>query len=130
MRMAGIPVKVENWGGKMHMKSLIIDDKYLLIGSMNFTAGAHYQNDENCLLIEDANTTIQARKNFEYMWDSIPNKWLKSEPKPEGKDSKYSCSDGIDNDHDDLIDEFDPDCKAFRLFKKEYTFSQVGPFEP
>ncbi|MBQ2428307.1 MAG: hypothetical protein II264_07450, partial [Ruminococcus sp.] len=39
MRMAGIPVKVENWGGKMHMKSLIIDDKYLLIGSMNFTAG-------------------------------------------------------------------------------------------
>ncbi len=130
MRMAGIPVKVENWGGKMHMKSLIIDDKYLLIGSMNFTAGAHYQNDENCLLIEDSNTTIQARKNFEYMWDSIPNKWLKSEPKPEGKDSKYSCSDGIDNDHDDLIDEFDPDCRAIRLFKKEYTFSQVGPFEP
>lgn len=65
MRMAGIPVKIENWGGKMHEKSLIIDDKYLLIGSMNFTSGAHYQNDENSLLIENKEIAIKSRKRFE-----------------------------------------------------------------
>ncbi len=32
-----IPVKTENYAGKMHSKSVIIDDKYLVIGSMNFS---------------------------------------------------------------------------------------------
>ena len=113
LRLAGIPVKVENWAGKMHEKSLIIDDKYLLIGSMNFTSGAHYQNDENSLLIENKDVTIQARKRFEKLWQSIPDKWLYSNPKPEGSDSNFSCFDGIDNDHDGLIDSEDPDCYSF-----------------
>lgn len=111
LRMAGIPVKVENWGGKMHEKSMIIDDKYLLIGSMNFTSASHFQNDENSLLIENSEIAIAARKNFETLWKSIPNKWLKDNPKPEGKDSINSCKDGIDNDHDGFIDFEDEDCK-------------------
>ena len=110
LRLAGIPVKVENWGGKMHDKSLIIDDKYLLIGSMNFTSGAHYQNDENSLLIENKEIAIKARKRFEKLWKNIPDKYLTENPKPEGADSKYSCFDGLDNDHDGKIDCDDEDC--------------------
>lgn len=128
MRMAGIPVKIENWGGKMHEKSLIIDDKYLLIGSMNFTSGAHYQNDENSLLIENKEIAIKSRKRFEKLWKSIPNKWLYSIPKPEGIDSKYSCFDNIDNDHDGLIDADDPDCACFYKEKQnKYIYNQTGP---
>ena len=37
LRNAGILVKTENYAGKMHSKSMIIDDKYTLIGSMNFS---------------------------------------------------------------------------------------------
>lgn len=128
MRMAGIPVKIENWGGKMHEKSLIIDDKYLLIGSMNFTSGAHYQNDENSLLIENKEIAIKSRKRFEKLWKSIPDKWLYSIPKPEGEDSKYSCFDNIDNDHDGLIDADDPDCACFYRGKQnKYIYNQKGP---
>ncbi|MFK7928173.1 MAG: phospholipase D-like domain-containing protein, partial [Myxococcota bacterium] len=32
LRAAGIPVKIENWGGKMHMKSAIIDHKHVIVG--------------------------------------------------------------------------------------------------
>lgn len=128
MRMAGIPVKVENWGGKMHEKSLIIDDKYLLIGSMNFTSGAHYQNDENSLLIENKKIAIKSRKRFDKLWKSIPDKWLYYIPKPEGEDSKYSCFDNIDNDHDGLIDSEDPDCACFYKGKQnKYIYNQIGP---
>ncbi len=128
MRMAGIPVKIENWGGKMHEKSLIIDDKYLLIGSMNFTSGAHYQNDENSLIIENKEIAIKSRKRFEKLWKSIPDKWLYSIPKPEGEDSKYSCFDNIDNDHDGLIDLDDPDCACFySRNQNKYIYNQKGP---
>ena len=126
MRMAGIPVKIENWGGKMHEKSLIIDDKYLLIGSMNFTSGAHYQNDENSLLIENKEIAIKSRKRFEKLWKSIPDKWLYSIPKPEGEDSKYSCFDNIDNDHDGLIDADDCAC-FYRGKQNKYIYNQKGP---
>ncbi|MFI3300453.1 MAG: phospholipase D-like domain-containing protein [Candidatus Gastranaerophilales bacterium] len=110
-RMAGIPVKIENWGGKMHQKSMIIDDEYILIGSMNFTSGAHYTNDENSLLIKNTQIAQEFKAHFEYLWDSIPDKWLTDKPKPESCDSYNSCVDGIDNDHDGLRDGEDPDCK-------------------
>ena len=32
LRAAGIPLKVETWGGKMHMKSASIDSKYVVTG--------------------------------------------------------------------------------------------------
>ena len=37
LRQAGIPVKAENYAGKMHSKSMIVDNKYTIIGSMNFS---------------------------------------------------------------------------------------------
>ena len=51
------------------------------------------------------------KKEFEKSWNSIPNKWLYNNPRPEGKDSKYSCFDGVDNDHNGLFDKDDPACK-------------------
>ena len=77
---------------------------------MNFTSGAHYQNDENSLLIENKEIAIKARKRFEKLWKNIPDKYLTENPKPEGADSKYSCFDGLDNDHDGKTDCDDEDC--------------------
>ena len=48
---------------------------------------------------------------FLYQWNKIPNKWLKYSPRSEGKDSIGSCSDGIDNNYNELIDLEDEGCK-------------------
>ena len=48
---------------------------------------------------------------FLYQWQKIPDKWLKSNPRAEGIDSIGSCTDGIDNDYDELIDKDDSACK-------------------
>ena len=72
MKSNNLSVKVENWAGKMHMKSMIIDDEKLVIGSMNFTKQGENVNDENCIIIKNA--PILTRKHKEHfldLWNSI-----------------------------------------------------------
>ena len=112
LRKSGIKVKVENWAGKMHAKTVIIDDKTIISGSANWTYSAFKYNDENLIVFKNIpKEALFLKKDFEQSWKSIPNKWLYKNPKPEGKDSKYSCSDGVDNDHNGLFDKNDPACK-------------------
>ena len=67
-----IELKVEHWSGKMHMKSMIIDDSTLVIGSMNFTKQGEQVNDENCLIIKNAPGLTSAYKaHFLELWNSI-----------------------------------------------------------
>ncbi len=110
LRDAGIKLKVENWGGKMHMKSMITDNDYIVIGSTNFTKTGITQNDENMLIIKNSKLNQKFKSEFLKYWKSIPDKWLYNSPLPEGKDSINSCSDGIDNDHDGYYDKKDFDC--------------------
>ena len=68
----GVELKIEHWQGKMHMKSMIIDDKNLVIGSMNFTKQGETVNDENCLIIKNApNLTSAYKAHFLELWESI-----------------------------------------------------------
>ena len=111
IRAAGIPVKVENYAGKLHSKTMIIDNKYLILGSMNFSYSGENRNDENLIILDNPEAAIFYRKFFEYLWKKIPDRWLKYSPKAEGLDSEGSCSDGQDNDYDGLIDSADEGCK-------------------
>ena len=52
----GIPVAVDKVPGIAHNKVMIIDDKYVLTGSFNWTQAAEKRNAENLLLIEDVKT--------------------------------------------------------------------------
>lgn len=110
IRELGIPIKVENWGGKMHMKSLVSDDTYIILGSCNFTNTGINKNDENLLIIKNPELAKGFKTKFLDYWDIIPDNWLYATPKPEGKDSIGSCSDGLDNDHNGLTDKEDPNC--------------------
>ena len=112
LRSAGIPVKAENYAGKMHSKSMIIDDKYVLIGSMNFSKSGENRNDENLIILEDSGAAKFYKEFFLYQWNKIPDKWLKYTPRAEGKDSIGSCSDGIDNNYDGKTDMEDEACRA------------------
>lgn len=112
LRENGVPVKIENYAGKMHSKTMIIDDKYLLLGSMNFSYSGENRNDENFIILANPEAAKFYKSFFLYLWDKIPDKWLKYYPKAEGLDSVGSCSDGIDNDYDGLIDSADEGCRA------------------
>jgi len=111
LRENGIPVKVENWGGKMHMKSAIIDGKHLIVGSMNWTSAGESKNDENTLIVRNALDAISYQEFFNELWLSIDNKWLLRDPLAESKDSYPSCNDTIDNDFDRFVDSKDKSCR-------------------
>ena len=54
------------------MKSIILDDETLVIGSMNFTKQGEKMNDENCLIIKKApELTKNYKKHFLELWNSI-----------------------------------------------------------
>ena len=110
LRENGISLKVEDWGGKMHMKSAIIDGKHLILGSMNWTSAGESKNDENTLIIRNARDAKNYQEFFNLLWSSIDDKWLRGDPLPESPDSHPSCNDTIDNDFDKLIDLNDKDC--------------------
>lgn len=110
LRKAGIPLKTESFAGKMHTKSIIIDDKVVITGSMNFSNSGENKNDENCLIIEDKEIAKFYRGYFEYIWAKIPDKWLYKNIQAESKDSVGSCNDGLDNDYDGKTDAEDGGC--------------------
>ncbi|MBR1461358.1 hypothetical protein IJ596_07000 [bacterium] len=111
LRDAGIPLKTENFAGKLHSKAIIIDDKYIISGSMNLSASGDKFNDENTLIIENEKFAKMYKAFFEYMWAVIPDKYLKFNPPPESKESIGSCSDGVDNNFNGKIDLDEPLCK-------------------
>lgn len=119
LRNAGIKVKTENKAGKMHMKTIIIDDKYSIIGSMNFTKNGESHNDENVLILQNKEITKYLKSTFLYMWNEIPQKYLNRDPRAEAPESIGSCFDGIDNDFDGLIDKKDDSCSFKKYVKKQ-----------
>ena len=110
LRANKLSVKTENYAGKMHSKSIIADDKYTIIGSMNFSYSGENKNDENLVLIQDETITKFYKKFFLEQWNKIDDKWLNFDPKSEGFDSIGSCYDGIDNDYDGTVDSKDIAC--------------------
>lgn len=112
LRQINIPVKVEDKAGKMHSKSIIIDDNITLFGSMNLTKSGDTKNDESVMYIVNPIVAKQFKKQFLYTWDSIPDKWLIKTPRAESPDSVGSCFDGIDNDFDGDVDASDNGCQA------------------
>ncbi|MBR1616711.1 DUF1669 domain-containing protein [bacterium] len=111
LREKKIPVIVENWGGKNHEKTIMVDSKILIFGSCNFTKSGFEKNDENVVVIENANLAKAYRKYFFELFNSIDKKFLNKIPRSEGFDSINSCSDGLDNNFDGKKDKEDVGCQ-------------------
>ena len=110
VRAAGIPLKIEAWGGKMHMKAAAIDGKTVIVGSMNWTSAGEWGNDENTLVVHSPEHAKTFHDWYDGMWAHVPERWLEGRPDPESKDSATACTDGSDNDFDHLADGEDPGC--------------------
>ncbi len=113
LRQAGIDVRVENWPGKMHMKTAVVDSVHTVIGSMNWSQAGEQKNDETTSIIFDHPSLAQDHQRyFETLWQSLRNSRTAAgaDARAESRSSPGSCTDGIDNDHDGLIDDQDPSC--------------------
>ncbi|MCQ2789283.1 MAG: phosphatidylserine/phosphatidylglycerophosphate/cardiolipin synthase family protein [bacterium] len=121
LRLAGIPVKTEVFAGKLHSKTILIDDTYTIVGSMNLSKSGESKNDENVVIIKNSQVTVFYKKFFEYLWTRIPNKWLKYSARAESPESIGSCRDGIDNDFGGKIDSQDDSCKIVKKKKSSKT---------
>jgi phosphatidylserine/phosphatidylglycerophosphate/cardiolipin synthase-like enzyme len=53
LKRAGLDVLEDGNCYTLHSKTMVIDDRYVITGSFNFTANAEKSNDENLLLIDD-----------------------------------------------------------------------------
>ena len=111
LRTGGVSVKTENYAGKLHSKSIIIDDKYTVIGSMNFSLSGAARNDENIVVLENPEVAKFYCRFFKYLWSRIPDTWLYKDVNAESVHSIGSCSDGLDNDYDGLVDLEDEGCR-------------------
>jgi len=114
LRKHGVTVKVENFGGKMHIKSIIVDDKYIVSGSMNLTKAGNSKNDENTIIVHNTNLAKEYKHYFLELWSAIPDKYLHIDPSAESLESGNSCRDGIDNDFDHTVDGNDYLCRRDR----------------
>lgn len=112
LRKSGILLKTENYAGKLHSKTIIIDDEYLITGSMNFSNSGENKNDENLLVIKNSKIAKAHKAFFLYLWTMIPNKYLKYNAKPESTESIGSCTDGVDNNFNGKIDSQEELCRG------------------
>lgn len=59
-----IPIYIDSAHAIAHNKNMMIDDKYVISGSFNFTKAANESNAENCLLIKDKDTSTAYIDNW------------------------------------------------------------------
>ncbi len=115
LRSEGIHIRVENWGGKMHMKTAVADGMHTLMGSMNWSLSGSESNDENTIVIKNNPVLAGQLSTYFYkLWDTLTQYQLSgsslADPHAESFSSINSCYDGLDNNHDGKIDAEDPGC--------------------
>jgi phosphatidylserine/phosphatidylglycerophosphate/cardiolipin synthase-like enzyme len=65
---AKVPVKVDGNKYTMHHKVIVIDESTVITGSFNFTKSADQENDDNVLVIHDADLAKLYLQEFDRVW--------------------------------------------------------------
>jgi phosphatidylserine/phosphatidylglycerophosphate/cardiolipin synthase-like enzyme len=68
LRLAGIPIRVNQHDGLMHLKQVVVDDEVNANGSMNHTTSGNRYNDERLDVIRDHAISVKAREKFLSLW--------------------------------------------------------------
>lgn len=69
LKKAGIPIKINDHQGLMHLKITIADNDIVTTGSYNYSAGATYNNDEVLVVINDQKIASDFEDKFVDMWN-------------------------------------------------------------
>lgn len=68
MRAAGLDVRLDGNPYTMHHKVIVVDGRTVVFGSYNFTDSAENSNDENVLIVHDADIAAQFTQEFQRVW--------------------------------------------------------------
>lgn len=64
-----VPVRRDGNPSFMHHKVIVIDERIVVTGSMNYSTNAEENNDENVLIIDNAEIARLYTQEFERVWD-------------------------------------------------------------
>jgi phosphatidylserine/phosphatidylglycerophosphate/cardiolipin synthase-like enzyme len=78
---AKVPVRRDGNGSFMHNKVIVVDERYVITGSLNFSTNAETSNDENVLIIDNPDIAKLYMQDFERVWT------LAADPEP----TKFNC---------------------------------------
>ena len=70
-QQAELDVLIDGIDGQMHHKVFIVDEKIVALGSYNFSKSAEERNDENLLIIYDADIAKQFILEFARVWEQV-----------------------------------------------------------
>ena len=77
LAIKGLEVRIDRREPMMHMKTMILDNKTLILGSYNFSAAAENRNVEILAVINSRETAAQATVNWKFHWNhAMPYKTL------------------------------------------------------
>ncbi|HKJ38926.1 MAG TPA: phospholipase D-like domain-containing protein [Anaerolineales bacterium] len=79
---ANVPARRDGNGGFMHNKFIIVDERYVATGSLNYSTNAETSNDENVIIIDNPDIARLYMQEFERVWS------LAEDPEPE----KFPCN--------------------------------------
>jgi phosphatidylserine/phosphatidylglycerophosphate/cardiolipin synthase-like enzyme len=65
---AGIPVRLDSNPQLLHDKFAVIDDAFVITGSMNWTQNGVKENNENELVIHSPQLNVQFANEFQKLW--------------------------------------------------------------
>jgi phosphatidylserine/phosphatidylglycerophosphate/cardiolipin synthase-like enzyme len=52
----------------MHNKVIVVDERYVITGSLNFSTNAEESNDENVIIIDNAEIAKLYMQDFDRIW--------------------------------------------------------------
>jgi phosphatidylserine/phosphatidylglycerophosphate/cardiolipin synthase-like enzyme len=81
LHCADVPVRRDGNGGFMHNKVIVVDERYVITGSLNFSTNAETSNDENVIIIDNPDIARLYLQDFERVWT------LAADPDP----AKFTC---------------------------------------
>ena len=69
---AHVPVRQDGNSSFMHSKVIVVDERYVITGSLNYSTNAEESNDENVIIIDNPEIAKLYMQNFEYVWERAP----------------------------------------------------------
>lgn len=79
--------------GSIHCKTIIVDNKYTVVGGTNYSFMGFFENRETALIIEDEKFAYNMRKVFELDWDIAGALESGGRPAPDYKNYRPLASD-------------------------------------
>jgi len=68
LHCAGVPVRQDGNPSFLHHKVIVVDQRYVITGSLNFSTSAEESNDENVIIIDNPEIAALYIQEFERVW--------------------------------------------------------------